>query len=152
AGECQVDAAAGGEVLDDRLEEVLQTVGRGDEDADEDAEAFEDRRQRMDSMPGLGCGRLGGGGLLAHGHRPAILARPSPARLSRSRSVSALGSPGIEASVAAEAVWSLTVARPNMRSMGPASTSTNCSRPQGTTVALWNMVPRRVGRSSERSA
>src|SRR5699024_10439690 len=54
AGECQVDAAAGGEVLDDRLEEVLQTVGRGDEDADEDAEAFEDRRQRMDSMPGLG--------------------------------------------------------------------------------------------------
>ena len=60
AGECQIDAAAGGEVLDDRLEEVLQTVGRGDEDADEDAEAFEDRRQRMDSVPGLGCGRLGG--------------------------------------------------------------------------------------------
>src|SRR5699024_12293120 len=39
-------------------------------------------------------------------HRPAILARPSPARLSRSRSASALGSPGIEASVAAEAVRS----------------------------------------------
>ena len=134
-GEGEVDGTAGREVFDGALEEVLQTVGRGDEDTDENAEALENRRQRMDAVPDLRCGRLGAGvrvvgrGFVAHGHSPARLAWPSPARLSRRRSASARGRPGIVASVAAEAVWSLTVARPNMRSMGPASTSTNWSRP-----------------------
>ena len=56
-GEAEVDAVSGGQILDGGLDEVLQTVGGGDEDADEHGQALEDRCQRVDPVPHLGCGR-----------------------------------------------------------------------------------------------
>ncbi|SII20083.1 Uncharacterised protein [Mycobacteroides abscessus subsp. abscessus] len=131
-GEGEVDRVAAGEVADGLLDEVLTHVAAGDDDDDDDAEALEQRRERVDTVPDVGGGHLGEGVgpvLRCHAHRPARFACPRPARLSRRRSASARGRPGIVASVAAEAVWSLTVARPNIRSIGPVSTSTNWRRP-----------------------
>ena len=47
----------------------------------------------------------------------------------------------MRASLAAAAVWSLTVASPNDRSNGPAVTSTNCMRPYGTTDSRETRTP-----------
>ena len=68
-------------------------------------------------------------GPLRRGHSPARRAPPRDAMESRSASASGRGRPGRDASVAADAVWSVIVASPAMRSSGPAETSTYCSRP-----------------------
>src|SRR4051794_34700920 len=86
------------------------------------------------------------------GHRPAACAWPSAVSLSRSRAASSFGSPGIRALVPGLAVCRCTLATPNAWSSGPACTSTYCMRPYGTTTRVRNISPRRMYRSSSRSA
>src|SRR5699024_2593666 len=78
---------------------------------------------------GPGRGTLVLSGTLRRGHRPARRAPPRDAIESRRASASGRGRPGSDASVAADAVWSVIVASPAMRSSGPADTSTYCRRP-----------------------
>src|SRR5699024_6081530 len=78
---------------------------------------------------GPGRGTLVLSGTLRRGHSPARRAPPRDAIESRRASASGRGRPGSDASVAADAVWSVIVASPAMRSSGPADTSTYCRRP-----------------------
>lgn len=63
------------------------------------------------------------------GHSPANFASPRALSWSRSRAASSWGSPGMEASVAAEAVCNCTCAIFILLAIGPALTSTYCIRP-----------------------
>ena len=60
--------------------------------------------------------------------------------------------PGMVASEDADAVCSSSVARSNIRAIGPLETSTYCMRPYGTTVVVRNLTPLTMSRSSSRVA
>src|SRR4249919_3985354 len=100
---------------------LLSDEGYGECD---DLPASRERSQRVQAARLLGVAAGG-----EAGHRPADLVSPSIASRSRNRVASCMVSPGMEASVASAAVCSCTVAIPNLRSRGPAATSTNCIRP-----------------------
>lgn len=72
---------------------------------------------------------------------PAACASPRAANLSRSLPASSGRKPRMRASVDAAAVWSLTFTSPKERSMGPATTSTSCIRPYGTTTRVRKSAP-----------
>ena len=89
-----------------------------------------DGRKGVQALPRRGCVGVG----IDHRgtpptHRPAARASPSRLNASRRRCASSRLSPGITASLAAAAVCMCSVLMPNMRSSGPATTSTNCMRP-----------------------
>src|SRR5690606_4259894 len=86
------------------------------------------------------------------GHKPAARAAPSSDGRCRGRAASAVGRPGILASVGGVAVCNWAVANRYRRSSGAEATSTYCIRPYGTTVSCRYITPRVTKRSSSRSA
>ena len=74
--------------------------------------AAQQRRQGVQALPAAVLVRPGGELRGGGGHRLAARASPRAVSRSRSRAASWVRSPGTEASVAAAAVWSVTVARP----------------------------------------
>ena len=91
------------------------------DDWEEPADAG-DRGEWVQTMPSLFAGYL-------RIHNPAARDSPSSVSRSRNRVASVRSSPGMRASLAAAAVWSFTVDSLNIRSNGPAVSSTNCMRP-----------------------
>ncbi|AJC70058.1 cell division protein FtsH [Trueperella pyogenes TP8] len=115
------------EASDSPFEDLLDDVVDGDGEDDPHHATFGKRGDFVELPPLTRRDGLAEGPLFAH--RPSIFASPRSVSFCRRRSASASTTPGILASVLADAVTNSMFASPKRLRMGPVPTLTRCMRP-----------------------